>query len=434
MIGSFDIPGKKLLSLNLDHGWTGGQYSAFRAVLGVYLCVHFANLVPWGVEMFSSAGALADASKSPLAYAFPNIFTWFDAPWFVTAVLVASSTASLLFAAGVRDRILAVVLWYVWACLFGRNPLISNPSLPFIGWILLFHAALPGKPYGAWSMRGRTNPSGDWKLPNSFFSAAWILMAVGYTYSGYTKLISPSWVDGTALREVLESPLARPTWFREFLLGMPDIVLQVGTWSTLALELLALPVALFARLRPPLWLALVGLHLGIIATVDFAELSIGMLIVHLLTFDPSWIAPSRAGVTEHVFYDGGCGLCHRAVRFVLAEDTAEPPAFRFAPLGGETFERALVESDSAVEFGDLPDSIIVATADGEILVKSEAILYIGRRLGGLWRAFSTIASLVPRAVRDFVYDGIARIRHRLFAQPKDVCPLLPPELRERFEG
>ena len=42
----------------MSNGWTGGQYSRFRLVLGLYLCVHFVHLVPWGAELFSRAGVL----------------------------------------------------------------------------------------------------------------------------------------------------------------------------------------------------------------------------------------------------------------------------------------------------------------------------------------------------------------------------------------
>ena len=31
------------------------------------------------------------------------------------------------------------------------------------------------------------------------------------------------------------------------------------------------------------------------------------------------------------------------------------------------------------------------------------------------------------------YDAVARVRKRIFATPKDACPILPPALRERFE-
>jgi len=40
---------------------------------------------------------------------------------------------------------------------------------------------------------------------------------------------------------------------------------------------------------------------------------------------------------------------------------------------------------------------------------------------------------VPRGIRDRAYDGIARVRYRLFRKPTDACPVTPPELRARFE-
>ena len=80
--------------------------------------------------------------------------------------------------------------------------------------------------------------------------------------------------------------------------------------------------------------------------------------------------PRIAGPAEPelLFYDGGCGLCHRAVRFVLWADP-EGRAFRFAPLGGDTFQ-ALV---SAGERERLPDSLVVRTTeDGRLLTRSTA--------------------------------------------------------------
>lgn len=128
-----------------------------------------------------------------------------------------------------------------------------------------------------------------------------------------------------------------------------------------------------------------------------------------------------------LFYDGGCGLCHRAVRFVLWADP-EGRAFRFAPLGGETFE-ALV---SAGERERLPDSLVVRTAGGALLTRSTGALHALRRLGGGWCELAVLLGVVPREVRDAVYDFIARVRFRLFAKPKDTCPLVPPPLRARF--
>ncbi len=130
---------------------------------------------------------------------------------------------------------------------------------------------------------------------------------------------------------------------------------------------------------------------------------------------------------DHVFYDGECGFCHESVRFLAARDRAG--AFRYAPLGGPTF-LALVP---AAARDALPDSIVVHTAGGRVLVQSEAALHCLRRLGGGWRALAALLALVPHALRDFAYAGFARNRKRWFARPQDACPVPPGSLRARFD-
>ncbi len=131
---------------------------------------------------------------------------------------------------------------------------------------------------------------------------------------------------------------------------------------------------------------------------------------------------------EYVFYDGHCGLCHRAVRFLLARD-ASGELFRFAPLDSQAFLRLVPPAQRV----DLPDSIVVLTSEGRLLTRSTAVLHATARLGGLWRPVAFVGGLVPALLRDAVYVGIAKIRHRLFTPPPTACPLLPPELRRRFD-
>jgi predicted DCC family thiol-disulfide oxidoreductase YuxK len=131
---------------------------------------------------------------------------------------------------------------------------------------------------------------------------------------------------------------------------------------------------------------------------------------------------------EYLFYDGHCGLCHRAVKFVMKHDRGGR-AFRFAPLQGETFLARV----AAERRGGLPDSVVVLTRDGELLVRSASFLHILRRLGGGWGVSAAVLSAVPRGLRDFVYDCIARIRYRLFGRRDDLCPIVPAELRARFD-
>lgn len=261
-------------SVALPAAW----YAALRATLGAYLCVHFVQLGPWAVELFSRDGMLP-ADASPLMGVIPNVLGLGDAPWMAVALVGLGAVASVALAAGLKDRLAALVLWYVWACLFGRNPLISNPSLPYVGLLLLTHAAAP-----------LVAAPGERGLPRRLYAVLWILMAVGYGYSGLTKLVSPSWIDGTAVAHVLDNPLARDTALRAWLTALPDALLKLATWGTLALELAFAPLALSRRARPWIWGAMVGLHLSLLVLIDFADLTLGMLLLHAFTFDPRWLA------------------------------------------------------------------------------------------------------------------------------------------------
>ena len=136
----------------------------------------------------------------------------------------------------------------------------------------------------------------------------------------------------------------------------------------------------------------------------------------------------QATPIERIFYDGHCGLCHWAVTFVAHRDP-EGNLFRFSPLESETFEREV----PAGEREGLPDSIVVLTADRELLVQSSAVLHILRRIGGLWQVPGTLGVLVPRPLRDLAYALFARIRRRLAPAPEGTCPMMPPEMRGRFD-
>ncbi len=145
------------------------------------------------------------------------------------------------------------------------------------------------------------------------------------------------------------------------------------------------------------------------------------------------MAQSEPGVVgeklpDRIFYDGSCGLCHWTVRFVLRRDRSGD-AFRFAPLGGATFEKSVPLSERP----GLPDSVVVLTGDGRVLARSTAVLYLLEHLGGFWRAVGRAARLIPRRLLDLAYDGVARVRRLLFQRPETICPVVEPGLRDRFD-
>lgn len=412
----------------LDNGWTGGQFSLFRILLGIYLCIHFMDLVPWAPEVFSSEGMLSDGQLSPLIKLFPNIFLLNDSPVFVQLVIGIGALASVLLAAGVRVRVVACLIFYILACLYGRNPLIANPALPYVGFMLLSLLFIPPRPFGSRAARGDINLGRTWVMPKDVFLAAWIILALTYSYSGYTKLLSPSWVAGENINYVLNNPLARDYFLREFLLWLPPIFLKLLTWSVLYIELLFAPLVLFSRLRPILWGLMFMIQFGFAFLLNFIDLTSAMLLFHLFTFNPAWIKGRKLSQSLTLFYDGQCGFCHATVKLLLAEDNKG--LVIFSPLQGNHLKSRLKQEEIVA----LPDSIVLLAGDGEIYLKSTAVGLLLTGLGGLWRPLGELLLLIPRPIRDFGYSAVGLIRKKLAPLPTDLCPVIAPDLRSRFLG
>lgn len=126
-----------------------------------------------------------------------------------------------------------------------------------------------------------------------------------------------------------------------------------------------------------------------------------------------------------ILFDGVCNLCNGLVQFVIARDPAQH--FRFASLQSEAARRCLADAGMT---RDAPDSIILLD-DGRLFTRSTAALRIARRLRFPWPcAFALV--IVPRPVRDWVYDVVARNRYRWFGR-RDACLVPTPALaEERF--
>jgi predicted DCC family thiol-disulfide oxidoreductase YuxK len=81
----------------------------------------------------------------------------------------------------------------------------------------------------------------------------------------------------------------------------------------------------------------------------------------------------------------------------------------------------------------LPDSIVLDAGEGELLVESDAVVQLLAILGGYWRILGIVLGIVPRPIRNAGYRTIAKYRRRVFGSATDACPLMPADLRDRFE-
>lgn len=129
-----------------------------------------------------------------------------------------------------------------------------------------------------------------------------------------------------------------------------------------------------------------------------------------------------------VFYDGECGLCDRAVQFVLKADKEKK--FLFAPLQGTTAEELLADLPPKMKQADsliLIENYKEPTQQLHILGKGA--LRICWLLGGAWRLFGWL-SYLPPILYDWGYRLVAQNRHRLFPQTECVIP--DPAQKDRF--
>ncbi len=135
------------------------------------------------------------------------------------------------------------------------------------------------------------------------------------------------------------------------------------------------------------------------------------------------------GLMDHtqnniILFDGVCKLCNGIVGFTIKRD---PKAnFRFAALQSERGGMLLKEFGlSSKDF----DSFIYIKANN-YYVKSTAGLHVLKELGGGWK-LAYILIYLPRPVRDYIYDLVARTRYKVFGK-LDSCMMPAEDLKHRF--
>lgn len=125
-----------------------------------------------------------------------------------------------------------------------------------------------------------------------------------------------------------------------------------------------------------------------------------------------------------ILFDGVCNFCNASVNFIIRRDPGK--VFRFAPLQS-TAGQGLLKKFSLAST-DL-DTMVLIESD-RAFTRSTAGLKIARRLSGLWPLLYAFL-IVPRFLRDAVYNVVARNRYRWWGK-RDACMVPTPEVKERF--
>lgn len=123
-----------------------------------------------------------------------------------------------------------------------------------------------------------------------------------------------------------------------------------------------------------------------------------------------------------ILFDGECNLCNSSVQFIIKRDSKS--YFQFASFQGEVGKK-LIEQHHIQD----TDSFILIE-NNIPYYRSTAVLRVCKNLNKAWKLLS-VFRIVPRPIRDFMYNRIANNRYKWFGR-QESCMLPTPELRSRF--
>ena len=126
-----------------------------------------------------------------------------------------------------------------------------------------------------------------------------------------------------------------------------------------------------------------------------------------------------------ILFDGVCNLCNSSIQFVIKHDKKN--RYKFAALQSDVAKMLL--NERGIDSSQI-DSIVLIDPNTAYYIKSSAALEIGKSFGGGWRLLS-IFEWVPRPIRDWIYDLIAKNRYSWFGKQND-CMIPTPELKAKF--
>lgn len=131
-----------------------------------------------------------------------------------------------------------------------------------------------------------------------------------------------------------------------------------------------------------------------------------------------------AGYERVIFFDGVCNWCNAWVNFALARDPHGK--FKFGTLQSPQAQQIL--NNLRLPADDFETFLLLER--GRVFTKSTAALRIVRHLPGFW-SWLYLGIVIPRPIRDAVYDYVAQRRYRWLGKA-ETCRVPTLAERERF--
>jgi predicted DCC family thiol-disulfide oxidoreductase YuxK len=125
-----------------------------------------------------------------------------------------------------------------------------------------------------------------------------------------------------------------------------------------------------------------------------------------------------------VLFDGVCNLCNGLVAFLIPRDP--DGRLQFAALQSDAGQELLARHGLPTEGFD---SFVLVEGE-RLYTKSDAAIRVAELLGWPYRA-ARVGRLIPRGLRDSLYDVVANNRYDLFGR-KDQCMVPDEDVSDRF--
>ena len=122
-------------------------------------------------------------------------------------------------------------------------------------------------------------------------------------------------------------------------------------------------------------------------------------------------------VENIIYYDGECGLCHLAVRFILRVDSKSK--FYFSPLSNLDINLKNIDS-------------IILKKDNKVFYEGMAIIMIFQNIDNNWNYLAKVLKLIPINVLDTAYRWVSRNRAKISVKKVSSCPVVPSYYQKRF--
>ena len=122
-------------------------------------------------------------------------------------------------------------------------------------------------------------------------------------------------------------------------------------------------------------------------------------------------------VENVIYYDGECGLCHLAVRFILRVDSKSK--FYFSPLSNLDNNWKNIDS-------------IILKKGNKVFYEGQAIIMIFESIDNNWNYLAKVLKLIPINVLDTAYRWVSRNRAKVSLKKVSSCPIVPSSYQKRF--